>query len=59
MGAFISDEMRLDWEIHRDELMEYWRGERKLAFPWLFISQRRGKPWAARQFDRKKSKVAP
>jgi hypothetical protein len=60
LTAFISDEMRADWEGHRDELMAFWRsGQYTTAevfpdsLPWLFDCGDGGLPWAAKQFDRK------
>jgi hypothetical protein len=61
LAAFISDEMRADWDSHRDELLAFWRsGETNLDYfadnkPWLFICDRpHSLPWAARRFDMKK-----
>jgi len=61
LTAFISDEMRADWEANRDELLKFWRsGEYTCgetfpdSVPWLFVRGSRGTlPWAAKQFDRK------
>jgi hypothetical protein len=56
--AFISDEMRKDWEANRDELMTYWRSGKTDAdvfpdaLPWLGAGSRAdGLPWAARHLD--------
>lgn len=65
LSAFISDEMRADWEANRDELMEFWRsGKYSIDFfpdsvPHLFYrGSRRSLPWAAKQFDRTKKAKA-
>jgi hypothetical protein len=57
---FISDEMRSDWETHRDELMAFWESGEPTTLetfpdskPWLFAYGTPGTvPWAAKQFDR-------
>ena len=65
LTKFISDEMRVDWQTHRDELLAFWKsGEYTTndvfpdSLPWLFDRGSRGTlPWAAKQFDRKPAKV--
>jgi hypothetical protein len=55
LTAFIGDEMRRDWESHRDELMSFWRSGKTTtrdvfpdSVPWLHASGRPGAvPWAA------------
>lgn len=63
---FISDEMRADWEAHRDQLTAFWRsgeytttknlepfGLNVRMPPWLFAcGSARALPWAAQQFDK-------
>src|SRR5262245_59488679 len=48
LTAFISDEMRADWQMHRAELLKFWRSGKLTApptfsdcKPWLLI---RGDP---------------
>lgn len=53
LTAFISDEMRADWNNNRDELMAFWKSGRYTdGLPWLFV---RGwpdtLPWAAEHLD--------
>jgi hypothetical protein len=59
LTAFISDEMRADWEANRDELMAFWKSGAYTtadvfadSLPWLFV---RGSadtlPWAAVHLD--------
>jgi hypothetical protein len=58
LTAFITDGMRADWEVNRDELTEFWRSGKTEAdvfpdaLPWLYV---RGSadtlPWAARHLD--------
>ena len=57
----ISDEMRRDWETHRDQLLKFWvSGEYTTSkmfpdirmHPWIFIRGAPGyRPWAWWQFD--------
>ncbi len=61
LSAFISDEMKADWENHRDELLAFWRSGKTSYegvpdnFPHLlYRGSRRTLPWAAKQFDRAK-----
>jgi hypothetical protein len=58
--VFISDDMRLDWQEHREELMKFWKsGKYNLGFfpeeecvPWqLYCGSADTLPWAAKQFD--------
>jgi hypothetical protein len=58
LTAFISNEMRADWEANRDELMEFWRSGKTTAdvfpdsLPWLFVRGYAGTlPWAAVHLD--------
>jgi len=59
LTAFISNEMRADWEeANRDELMEFWRSGKTTAdvfpdsLPWLFMHGRADTlPWAAVHLD--------
>jgi hypothetical protein len=61
LTAFISDEMRADWEANRDELLKFWAsGEYTTGTifadskPWLFVCGSDDTlPWAATQFDEK------
>ena len=52
LRAFISDEMRDDWAVHRDALLEFWiSGEYSSCLPnrkpWLFFCGAPGtRPWA-------------
>ena len=45
LTAFISDEMRVDWQAHRDALLAFWRSDN--------ADRPHRLPWAARQFDRR------
>ena len=62
LTAFISEEMRADWEANREELLAFWAsGEYTTpdifpdSLPWLFIGGPRARPgylpWAAKVFD--------
>jgi hypothetical protein len=58
LTAFISDEMRRDWEANRDELMEFWQSGKTEAdvfpdtLPWLYGGGSAKKlPWAAVHLD--------
>ena len=59
LTAFISAEMRADWEANRDELLAFWAsGEHTTmkvfpdSVPWLFVCGSPDTlPWAADQFD--------
>jgi hypothetical protein len=61
LRAFISDEMRADWNDNRGELLKFWAsGEYTTgeifagSTPWLFVCGSPGTlPWAAEQFDEK------
>ena len=59
LHAFITEEMRADWEINRDELLAFWKTGNFTtsehfpgSLPWLFV---RGYPhtlpWAAKALD--------
>jgi len=59
LTAFISDQMRADWEANRPELMAFWQSGAYTttdifpdSLPWLFV---RGSadtlPWAATHLD--------
>jgi hypothetical protein len=59
LTAFISDEMRADWEANRAELMAFWRLDKTEAdvfpdaLPWLFVrGSAEALPWAARHLER-------
>jgi len=46
LDDFVTDEMRLDWEVNRDALLEFWAsGQQALVFPdsksWLFARDER------------------
>ncbi len=59
LAAFISDEMRHDWESNRDELMEFWQsgdyttvGWFPDSLPWLFRrGDPAGLPWAVMHLE--------
>ena len=56
---FISDEMRADWQEHRERLIAFWKSGEYTnsnifpdARPWLFICANANPlPWAAEQFN--------
>src|SRR5262249_29493658 len=56
---FIGDEMRADWQRHREALIKFWQsGEYTTpdifpdSKPWLFVAGEPDTlPWAAEQFD--------
>jgi hypothetical protein len=60
LAAFISNDMRADWEANRDELLAFWRsGECTVSAifanskPWLFAyGSPDTLPWAARVLDK-------
>ena len=50
---YISDEMRLDWQNHREELMAFWKSDKSdaetwpdVCLPWLCFGPRDRPPWA-------------
>jgi hypothetical protein len=58
LTAFISDQMRADWEANCEELMEFWRSGTTTvdvfvdSLPWLFMHGGADKlPWAARHLE--------
>jgi len=58
LTAFISDQMRADWEANRVELMAFWRSTNAEAdvfpdaLPWLYVGGSAGTlPWAAVHLD--------
>ena len=58
LTAFISDQMRADWEANRAELLEFWwSGKSDVevfphdCLPWLWLGDRSGQPWAVRHLD--------
>ena len=59
VADFIGDEMRADWQEHRDELIAFWKSGEYTApdifpdsRPWLFVCGSPDTlPWAAEQFD--------
>jgi hypothetical protein len=59
VADFIGDEMRADWQEHRDELIAFWKSGEYTApdifpdsRPWLFVcGSPNTLPWAAEQFD--------
>jgi hypothetical protein len=62
LTAFISDEMRADWEANRDELLEFWKSGKVTyevfpdTLPWqLAYGNRKTLPWAAKHLDKKPS----
>jgi hypothetical protein len=54
LHGFIRDEMRTDWEAHREELIAFWQsGEYTKDLLWLFACGGPGQlPWAAKIFDK-------
>lgn len=55
---YISDEMRRDWQYHREELLAFWTSGKSDAevfpddtLPWLCLGDRSRLPWAARHLD--------
>jgi hypothetical protein len=65
-AAFISDEMRADWETNREELLKFWAsGEDTLGYfedckAWHFIHGSHDTlPWAALQFDKRETVKRP
>ena len=59
LDDFINDDMRVDWEANREELLAFWAsGEYTTSYadakPWLFDRGTPGTlPWAAGVFDMK------
>jgi hypothetical protein len=59
LEAFISDEMRRDWQDNRAELLEFWKSGKYTtvdvfpnSLPWLFVRGRAGRPcWAEQHLD--------
>ncbi len=58
LAAFISEEMRLDWEANKGELLAFWSsGAASCNYfpdgkPWLFVvGNKHTLPWAAKVFD--------
>jgi hypothetical protein len=59
LTAFISDQMREDWEANRDELIAFWKSGKYTSGetfpdckPWLFVrGSRNTLPWAAKHLD--------
>jgi hypothetical protein len=59
LADFISDEMRADWEAHRDELLAFWEsGQYTTAEvfpdskPWMFVCGSQDTlPWAERTLN--------
>jgi hypothetical protein len=59
LTAFISDEMRADWEANRAELLAFWRSGKSDAeafpddtLPWLCLGGSADRlPWAGRHLD--------
>ena len=58
LTAFITDQMRADWEAHRAELMAFWRSGKTEAdafpdaLPWLYVGGSADTlPWAAGHLD--------
>jgi hypothetical protein len=56
--AFITAEMRIDWEANRAELLAFWRSGKTEAdvfphaLPWLYVGLNADTlPWAARHLD--------
>jgi hypothetical protein len=61
LTAFISAEMRADWEANRDELTAFWKSGKHTtpdvfsdSLPWLFVRGRADElPWAAVQLEKR------
>jgi hypothetical protein len=59
VNDFVSDEMRLDWEQNRDELIAFWKSGAFTAtkyfpdsLPWLFVrGDPHSLPWASKVLD--------
>jgi hypothetical protein len=59
LTAFISAEMRADWEANRDELIKFWQSGEYThpdnfpdSLPWLFVAGGDDSlPWAAEHLD--------
>lgn len=58
LADYISDEMRRDWQTHREALLAFWRSGKSDAevfpddcLPWLCLGPRDRLPWAEQHLD--------